>query len=273
MQPRRYILVTLETDGLRDYVKFADGNRKILGTVSVLSVVSKCSPRREQRSALDAFNKNGSCVVTVDLDILEALVAPKYTKWANDLLIPHVNQPSLKGTTMNLLEQLGKIEETVTRLDKYAKEGDGLIAPKLHEGLRQLTAGIHFYNPGDQSKNDAWYTPGGKVDTVDGEQPKLPKDVMHAKTAAQVTTLKANTEIAESILEAVNATSAKVDALVTAGRKFNASKAQEDLYVVASRVSEIINTVDLSQEWVSKDLGALSKRASELSNLFASAKA
>jgi len=44
---------------------------------------------------------------------------------------------------MNLLEQLGKIEETVTRLDKYAKEGDGLIAPKLHEGLRTLTAGLH----------------------------------------------------------------------------------------------------------------------------------
>ena len=75
-----------------------------------------------------------------------------------------------------LLERLGQIEGTVTLLDKRASES--LIAPKLHEQLRSMVGGLHFYNPGDQSKNNAWYTGGGKVDTADGNTP-LPANATH----------------------------------------------------------------------------------------------
>jgi hypothetical protein len=324
----RKILVTLETDGLRDYVRFPNGHRKILGTISVLKFVTKVAPKREVRGALDAFNAFGSCVITADIDIMEELMAPTRTRWAAkpllvSPLIDEGNRISAKAEgsiTMSqktLLERLGQLEQTVTRLDKYAKD-EGLIAPKLHEGLRSLAAGLHFYNPGDQSKNDAWYIDSApKVDTVEGNQ-SLPSSATHASAlgtkveVADVSTtpvfapkpsttpvmapepsttpvyapgtksastqspsyeiLKANTELAQGILDTVESTNTKVEALVTAGRKFNAAKAQGDLYAIASRTSEILNSVDLAQSWVRKDLTALDDSAKQIHNLFASAK-
>lgn len=218
-----------------------------------------------------------------------------------------------------LLERLGKLESTVTALDKYAKS-EGLIAPKLHDGLRAMAAGLHFRNPGDQSKNDAWYVGDAmKVDTVDGNV-ALPASATHENalkmkvettvSSAQVDapkpsttpvyapepsttpvyapgtkqasaeqpvasyeTLKSNTTLAEGILNTIEETNDKVTALVTAGRKFNASQASSDLYAIASRVAEIMNNVDLAQPWVTKDLAALDKQAKHIHGLFASARA
>lgn len=203
-----------------------------------------------------------------------------------------------------LIERLGRIEGVVTLLDKRASES--LIAPKLHDELRGLVGGLHFYNPGDQSKNDAWNVSGTpKVDTADGNAP-LPASASHGsalgikvetatppsstpvnapKMASDGTApaaslsetpsydnFKQNTMLAENIIETVETTDQKIDTLVTAGRKFNASKAKGDLYAVASRVTEILNNVDLAQPWVRNDLTALADKAKQIHGLFASAK-
>jgi hypothetical protein len=319
----RKAIVTIGTDGLRDFVTLPGGQRMMLGPVSMLKFVTELTPLRFARKVLDAFNQGGSAVVTVDLDAMGELLKPHVSRWgtAGDFtssLIPRSDRTSTReGPAMadakTLLERLGKIEGVVTLLDKHAS--GQLIAPKLHSELRSLVGGLHFYDPGDQSKNDAWYIDSKPVvDTADAGQ-KLPASATHGsaqgvkvetaspstksvyapepsttpvyapKTAAEVApaaaapaaqpsleSLKQNTGLADSIINTVEETSVKVDALVTAGRKFNASKAKEDLYAIASRVTEIVNNVDLAQPWVAKDLTALAKQAQYIHGLFASAK-
>lgn len=335
----RRVLVTVETDGLRDFVRLPTGERKILGPVSVLKFVLGVAPKREAKRALDTFNATGSAVVTADLDAMEELLRPRVSRWAADRspivdsFIYGADRTPMRSEgprimdAKTLLERLGKIEGVVTALDKFANTNGGMIAPKLHEGLRQMVGGFHFYNPGDQSKNDAWYISSPpKVDTADAGQ-KLPASATHGsalgvkvetaekvstapvhapapsttpvytpdpsttpvyapgtKTASEAApavsaeqpsydTLKANTALADDILQKLEVTNTKVEALVTAGRKFNASAAKNDLYAVASRVTEIMNNVDLAQPWVRKDLTALSDRANHIHGLFANAKA
>ena len=209
-----------------------------------------------------------------------------------------------------MMEHLGKIEGVVSTLRKYASMDGGLISPKHHDGLWALVGALHFTNPGDQSKNDAWYINGTpKVDTIDPGQ-KIPESITHApapsttpvyapgtKTASvapvaptvvpavvpaatqepvlppstpepSFQNLKANTKLAEDTLSQVEQTLSKVDALVTAGRKFNASRAKSDLHRVAADVNEIISHVDLAQPWVRKDLQGLADRSAHLFGLF-----
>ena len=291
----------------------------LLGPVSVLKFVTELTPLRFARRVLDAFNRDGTAVVTVDLDAMGELLKPHVSRWGTaSPLIPPTDRTSTReglamADAMTLLERLGKVEGVITLLDKHANEQ--LIAPKLHQELRALVGSLHFKDPGDQSKNDAWYIDSAPVvDTVDGN-PKLPASATHPgvqnqkvetadaastkpvyapepsttpvyapKTASDVAppaagaaqpsleTLRENTGIADSIINTVEETSAKVDALVTAGRRFNASQAKEDLYAIASRVTEIVNNVDLAQPWVRKDLTALAKQAQDIHGLFASAK-
>ena len=318
----RRAIVTIGTDGLRDFVTLPGGQRMMLGTVSILRFVTELTPLKFARRVLDAFNKGGSAVVTVDLDAMGELLKPHVSRWGTtgaftSSLIPHADRTSMReGPAMadakTLLERLGKIEGVVTLLDKHAS--GQLIAPKLHQELRSLVGGLHFYDPGDQSKNDSWYIDSApKVDTADGNV-KLPANAthshalsvkpeeaststtsvyapepstkpVHAKTASEgapvaapaaaqpsLESLKGNTTLADSILNTVEETNTKVEALVTAGRKFNAAKAKEDLYAIASRVTEIVNNVDLAQPWVAKDLTALDQQAKYIHGLFAPAK-
>lgn len=336
----RKAIVTIATDGLRDFVVLPDGERLLLGPVSVLKFVTSLSPLTHARKVLNGFNTAGSAMLTVDLEEMAELLKPVVARWSSahptpvDPLIYSTDRTSTRAEgrqimadAKTLLERLGQIEGTVTLLDKRASES--LIAPKLHEQLRSMVGGLHFYSPGDQSKNNSWYTGGGKVDTADGNT-ALPSSATHAtalgtkvetaaapsstpvnapkpstsqvnapepstanvyapKTAADAApqaaapasqlsstpsydNFKQNTLLAENIIETVETTGQKVDALVTAGRKFNASAAKGDLFAIASQVTEILNNVDLAQPWVRNDLTALADKANRIHTLFASAK-
>jgi hypothetical protein len=327
----RKAIVTVATDGLRDFVIMPDGQRMLLGPVSVLKFVTElCQPLGHARRVLNSFLASGSATFSADLDGMAELLKPIVARWSStstgetppvDPLIPGVDRTSsssegrkVMADVKTLLERLGHIEGVVTLLDKRA--GESLIAPKLHHELRSLVGGLHFYNPGDQSKNNAWYTEGGKVDTVDGNV-SLPSSATHstalgikvetadapsstpvnapepststvyapgtksASAAAPASALSAspsfdnfkqNTMLAEDVIQTVETTDQKVDALVTAGRKFNAGKVKGELFTIASRVTEIINNVDLAQPWVRNDLTALAAQAKHIHGLFASAK-
>lgn len=80
-------------------------------------------------------------------------------------------------------------------------------------------------------------------------------------------TLRDNSEIAERILSAVDATATRIDQLVEAGKKFNAARARKDLYEVSSKTASIVGS-EVIASWVQEDLKALEKRALELHQLF-----
>lgn len=85
---------------------------------------------------------------------------------------------------------------------------------------------------------------------------------------ASIATFEQNTAIVEETLKTVEATNAKIDNLVAAGKKFNHVAAKKDLMKIASRVTEITASVDLGFDWVKSDLEALAKSASEIHDLF-----
>jgi DNA-directed RNA polymerase beta subunit len=93
-----------------------------------------------------------------------------------------------------------------------------------------------------------------------------------ATQRASFETFKANTELAGQIIEQLNETNGKIDALVTAGRKFASARAKQDVHSIVAKVSEIVQTVDLAQPWVKADLADLASKSAEIHALFAPAK-
>jgi hypothetical protein len=55
---------------------------------------------------------------------------------------------------------------------------------------------------------------------------------------------------------------------VTAGKKFNATKAKSDVLAVTTKVAGIVSDVDLTVPWVADDLQKLAARADQLYGLF-----
>ena len=86
--------------------------------------------------------------------------------------------------------------------------------------------------------------------------------------SASYDTFSAHVELAEDIVAKVAATDEVIDQLVTAGKRFDAARAKQDLHRIASRVAEIAQNVDLAQPWVGNDLTALNEQADKIQSLF-----
>ena len=275
--------VIVGTDGNIDFVETPDGIRYALGTTSVLQVVAKLvSGQRHRREALDLFNKEGQAAVVLDVDALFDFLAPRRLRWAaGTSLIPHANQedplPSSlgsprQGEPMNpkasFESRLAYIEQQVTTLNNGPD-------PEALKNLQVAVASITLKNLGDQSDNSQFMNLGQpKVDTVEdpGSYTPPPAVTHPLGKSASFASFQVNTKLAEEIIQHVAETDTKIDTLVTAGRRFNASKARGDLHVVTATLASMMRQVDLAEPWVTTDLRGLSKRAREIHALFASAK-
>lgn len=276
--------VTISTDGQRDYVALPDGLKLMLGIVPMAKLVGTCAPSRTvARRALDEFLAHGQAVLPLDLDRMEPLFAPKRTRWA--FAIPLVTGKDRTTTTesMHMADTVTRLDHQVGLIEQQVSQISKLAAAKLPtteavDGLRRLTANLHFKDYGDQSKNDAAMGLGApKVDTVDGTQPPVPKELTNPKVASEeaqpsLQVLAENAALADTVIQQVAQTDKTIDLLVTAGRKFNASKAKADLYKVANGVTEILQQVDLAQPYVKADLVKLAQESARIHGLFSTAK-
>jgi len=272
--------VTLQTDGLRDYVCLPDGVRYILGTVSVLKLVSALvTGNRMKRRALEEFNRTGQAVVTLDPDRLFELLAPRPLRKiasVSSFIPPHKQAPwvSKEGTQMSDIKildtRIAHIENTIREMNSRVASGARLPSA-LHRNLRQAAMTLKDF--GDQSKNDAFYNLGEpKVETL--EDPGAwtpPADVTHP-VGKSASSLKANSDKAEELLTKLAETSDKIESLKTAGRRFNASKAQADLHKLASDVHVLLNDADMAEAWVGNDLAKLARQVDRIHGLFAGAR-
>lgn len=273
--------VTLETDGSRDFACLPNGVRYILGTTSVLRLVADLVPDRVmKRRALEEFNRTGRTLVVLDVEKMFQLLAPKPLRRSSVVssLIRSQERDSLtsmEGKNMSdiakiLNTRLAHLENTVREMNARVASGNRVPAA-LHRNLHEAAISMPDY--GDQSKNQAYYGLGEpKVDTM--EDPGAwtpPAEVTHplGKTAAA---LKANSDLAEKVLSDLAETSDKIDTLKTAGRRFNASKAQSDVHRLASQVHELLANADLAEGWVGTDLTKLAKQAAHIHGLFAKAR-
>lgn len=263
--------VTLETDGLRDFVRLPDGVRYILGTTSVLRLVARLvSDRRMQRRAIEEFNRTGQATVVLDVDSLFDYLAPKPLRRVASLLIPPHDRTSTntEGTSMSdskrLLDiRLSYIEHAIREMGSHVASGNS-VPTELHHAIRK--AAISLPDFGDQSKNKSFYGLGEPVvDTVEDGGWTPPTDVTHpvGKTASLVA--KTLTKLAE--------TSDKVDALEKAGRRFNASKAQSDLHRIATEIHALLSEDDLPASVVTEGVEKLASEVDHIHGIFAPVRA
>ena len=282
-------LVVLGTDGLSDWVQTSDGVKFALGAVSPLRFVVELVPSGwAARQALDAFLAEGKAMFSVDVDRMWELLKPHRARWTSvhdgiaSPLIPPSDRTlfARQGTAMAdtnwadktikdaVTNQIARIEQQIGVLQQHAKEASpgSISADSMKnqiEGLRDLVAWLRRPSPyGNQSQNSTYY----------GLPNQGPGDIKASTGRASYDNFKANSVLAEGILAKVDETDKKIDALVTAGKKFDAPRAKQDLHKIASRVTEIVANVDLAQPWVSGDLAEMAKHADQIHGLFAPAK-
>ncbi len=255
--------VTFSSDGNRDYVRLPDGVKYVLGTLSVARLLSSLASKNEVRRVCDAFNEGKEPRITVDLDALQEVleVNIKRSRWASSLVDPLIRTGNrtlpMEGTVMSandqamkdaISQQVGRIEQQIALISSKAKDaGTGGFSKDMMtneiENLRALITKLRSPSPyGGQSSNSDFY-PSPKTATV--------------VKAASFEQFEANQAIVEDTLATVQVAEQKIDTLVAAGKKFNHVAAKADLHKVASRVSDIVASVDLAYGWVRDDLEVL----------------
>jgi hypothetical protein len=245
-------LVTIGTDGFTNFVLFSDGTRYTLGAVSPLKfVVETCSSNNAARIALDGFLAGGQAMFMADTDRAWELLKPKRARWSTVdpafSLIPPLNQTLLtrQGNTMAGTDQftgeaisrhIARIEGQVSLLNERAKTASAPLSDEI-DALRTMVAALN--SPGALRSYEQF---------------------------------RLNHQLALGVIACVDETNARVDQLVTAGKRFDAPRAKGDLHRIASKVAQIVQTADLGQAGVQRDLAALAKTAEDIRGLFAGAK-
>jgi hypothetical protein len=284
------IFVTVGTDGYADWVQLADGQKLMLGPISVLKFVTDLGVGGAYgaRKTLDEYMKDGSSMLMVDADRMAELLKPHRARWtsvrpaipgvANRALIPDPNRtPFPPRTAMAdtdqfvkdaIVNQIARIESQIALLQTNAKEASpGSITQESKKAdIEALKDMITFLRKpsvyGNQSDNSTYY----------GLPEKLP-DGSSARTMEA--SVQENTKQARTILGTLKATEDKIDQLVLAGRKFDVARAKGDLHKLAKNVQTVAAHPKFKEAGreVIIALHELGKRASQIHGLFASAKA
>lgn len=130
-------LITVSTDGYRDFVTLPDGREFNMGSVSVLKLVLElASSARLARSALKRFMASKTTTLAVEMDALTVLLKPKRARWAcapEDRLIP----PAFRGT-MNANKLSNQLDLIEAQIQKLAASQD----PSGAQALRGMVAQI-----------------------------------------------------------------------------------------------------------------------------------
>jgi hypothetical protein len=266
----RRAMVVVGTDGFVDYVQVPDGQRFNLGPVSVLRLMMALVPMRNVRASLDEFLEKKQVMLSVDLDRMWAMLPFHRARYSstNPLMGREDRKPETssvrQGTTMAenmsdksmteaISNQVARIEAEISVLQQHAKDaGSGSLSKSMMDSqiasLKELITTIRSPSPyGSQTKNKDFYVKASE---------------------SSYDTFVANTAMAEEIVAKVAATDEAIERLASAGKKFNSVRAKADLHKIASRVASIAQDVDFSQPWISADLSALVKQASEIHGLF-----
>lgn len=249
------LLVTIGTDGATDWVKTPDGLRYNLGTVSALRLVSTCAPRHIVKKTLDTFLTYKEAMVSIDETKMWELLAPRRARWSS--MMPLCAPYSQETTMDSIFADLTALETHITAL----KEASAKKASNLSAGVAHLVKLANKIKSPNQSTNSTYYNLG---------EPKV-HEVGDKVAGLSYDTYVANSELATAITAKAEETVGQIDKLVTAGRKFNASRAKADVMAVSQKVAGILAT-DLTASWVKSDLTKLASRMDEIHGLFVKAK-
>lgn len=252
------ILVTIGTDGIKDWVQTPNGRKHALGEHSILSFVTRLtSNSRAARLALDAFLRDGAAVVSVDEDRLGEFFVPRRSRWAlvNSSFMSsdqrHLSTP--RSSEMSTVPAFLKAaEEAVAYLDKAATRGrqDSRAIEALVRLGSELQIAEYGYDDVEQIDED-------DVQVQQQDQQGLAFDAYES-----------NMQVASEILDQARETVSVIDRLASAGKRFNSVRAKADVHAVTTRVASIIEKTALTEDWVRADLQKLAAESSRIRNLF-----
>ena len=285
------VFVTLGTDGLSDWIQLPDGQKLMLGPISALKFVTEVGVggAAGARKTLDQYIKDGSSMLMVDEDRMAELLKPHRARWTStqpprpvaSSLIPSSDRhpsPPRTGTEVTAMDyeqtvkeaisnQIARIEAQIATLQTNAKDASpgSITAEQKKKDIDALKDMVAFLRRpsvyGNQSDNSTYY----------GLPEKLPDGSSARSKEASV---QENTTVARNIMGTLRKAEEKIDQLVLAGKKFDASKAKGDLHKVASNVKVVVEHPRFKEAGreVVIALHELGKRANQIHGLFASAK-
>lgn len=155
----RRALITVGTDGFVDYVQVPDGQKYMLGPVSVLKLITRLAPSRVARKALREFTEDQQAMLTVDLDKMWELLPFRRARYSstNPLMGKADRRPdssefsqmktaSYDTFTANMdlaediVEKVAQTDETIERLKQAGKQFDSVRAKAdLHKIASRVT--------------------------------------------------------------------------------------------------------------------------------------
>lgn len=252
------ILVTIGTDGIKDWVKTPNGRKFALGEHSILSFVTKLTPSsRAARIALDAFLKEGEAMLTVDETRLGDFFVPRRPRWASGdgpfMPLDQRRFSSVRSSKMSKIpEFLRAAEATVSHLDKVAT--DGRQDPRAVEALVKL--GLKLAADEDDAE----------VEQIDEDDVQVEQQSKQAGLTFDA--YEANMRVASTILDQARETVSIIDRLASAGKRFDSVRAKADVHAITTKVASICEKTALTEDWVQADLQKLAAESARIRNLF-----
>lgn len=154
----RIALVTIGTDGVVDYIQTPDGQRHMLGPVSVLKLVAGAvSSKRVARQVLEEFLENKQAMVSVDLDKMWELLPYKRARFSSiNSLIRHDHHKPMESqdmtktasydtfaSNMDLAEDIvAKVAATDAAIERLKTAGKRFDSVRAKSDLHQIATRV-----------------------------------------------------------------------------------------------------------------------------------
>lgn len=164
-------LVTIATDGFRDYVSLPNGDTINLGTTSVLKLITEVVPfSADIRKALDTFLAKGTVTLAADQSTLLKVLRPKKSRWAkheNRFIPVGIQDPNGVWNSMSTDLFDSNLASLETLVDLGISEDTTRVARQLVASLYSITSKqAGRANPKDGNFAVVMSSPGIGNDTV-----------------------------------------------------------------------------------------------------------
>jgi hypothetical protein len=218
-------------------------------------IMAVCRNRGQVQRILDEFNKKGQVMLTADMDLVSALLSPRRPRLASPFMKGE-GRTHTRGEAMAdnpekafkdaVEKQIDAIERMIGVIQSKAAEGGTLTKAMIADDLANLKALVKGLReqPSGQSDNRAFYAASGDR----------------------------NAAIINVALDKLASATTAIDRLAAAGRKFNATRAREDVLAVGSGLRHVLASMDIGHPDAGTEIQRLAERADRLHGLFANAK-
>jgi hypothetical protein len=251
-------LVTLGTDGTRDWVKTPDGRTYLTGHISMAKLVgSLAGSTREAKIALDEWLAGHETMLSVDSDRMAELFQPARPKWAHGSLIgallvgtemDDTKIASLTQAVLGAQEALRDLSVKAASLVEPTPEEQAVRLATLQVAFNQTVAKVAQELPEGQEEAKA----------ASQEAPEEVQEDQQAKTAALRFQL-------HKALVKLSMTDAMIGELTQERKRFNHLKAKTDVGRLVSRIASITSS---NQDLTGESVGELVASTDRLYGLF-----